>query len=212
MPKIKLALAGGGGHGRSAIDVIESTGLYDISYILDLPEKMGEAVLHYEVNGTEAMLEELVAAGIRFAVTVGHMRSAEPRVRTYQRIRHAGGVLPLICSSHAVFSAHALAGAGTMVFHGAVVNAGARIGENCVVNTLALVEHDATVGDHTHISTRAVVNGGCHVGSRCFVGSGAILREGIRVCDEVFIGAGSLVTHDIVQPGIYYGSPARWKS
>ena len=43
--------------------------------------------------------------------------------------------------------------------HNALVNAGAKIGDNCILNTKSLVEHDAIVEDHCHISTSSIVNG-----------------------------------------------------
>ena len=50
---------------------------------------------------------------------------------------------------------------GTIVMHHALVNAGAKVGANCIINTKALIEHDAVVEDHCHIATAAIVNGGC---------------------------------------------------
>ena len=79
---------------------------------------------------------------------------------------------------------------GTVVMHHALVNAGAKIGKNCIINTKALIEHDVTIGDHSHISTAAVVNGGSIVAEDTFFGSNATSKEGILT--EGFIKAGSL--------------------
>jgi sugar O-acyltransferase (sialic acid O-acetyltransferase NeuD family) len=209
MDRRKLVLVGGGGHCRSAIDVIESTGKFSIIAILDLPDKLGQPVLSFHINGTEDQLAAFASEGADFAVTIGQTRNAEPRVRAFDKIMAVGGSLPVIASRFAVISVHSVISAGSMVFHGAVVNAGATIGCNTILNTGSLVEHDSVVGDHTHISTRAVVNGGCRIGSRCFIGSGAIIKEGISICDDVVIGAGALVTRHITEPGLYFGVPAK---
>ena len=42
--------------------------------------------------------------------------------------------------------------------HDALVNAGARVGVNCIINTKALVEYDSDVGDHCHVSTGSIIN------------------------------------------------------
>jgi len=46
------------------------------------------------------------------------------------------------------------------------------------------------------------------VGNRVSIGSNATILP-VRICDDVVIGAGSVVTHDILEPGIYAGNPAR---
>jgi acetyltransferase-like isoleucine patch superfamily enzyme len=46
------------------------------------------------------------------------------------------------------------------------------------------------------------------VGDRVSIGSNATLLP-VHICDDVVIGAGAVVTHDITQPGIYAGNPAR---
>lgn len=49
------------------------------------------------------------------------------------------------------------------------------------------------------------------IGSRVSIGSNATLLP-VSVCDDVVIGAGAVVTQDIVQPGVYFGVPARLKT
>lgn len=46
------------------------------------------------------------------------------------------------------------------------------------------------------------------IGHRVSIGSNATLLP-VRVCNDVIIGAGAVVTHDITEPGIYAGNPAR---
>lgn len=45
---------------------------------------------------------------------------------------------------------------------------------------------------------------GCHVS----IGSNATILP-VTICDGTVIGAGAVVTHDINEPGIYAGNPAR---
>ena len=46
------------------------------------------------------------------------------------------------------------------------------------------------------------------IGNRVSIGSNATILP-VRICDDVVIGAGSVVTHDIREPGIYAGNPAK---
>jgi FlaA1/EpsC-like NDP-sugar epimerase len=61
----KLILIGGGGHCKSCIEVIESTGEFEIIGILDLPSKIGEKVLDYEIIGSDDDIAHYVQQGIQ---------------------------------------------------------------------------------------------------------------------------------------------------
>ena len=80
--------------------------------------------------------------------------------------------------------------------HRVVVNAGARVGRNCILNTGSLIEHDTEIGDHTHISTAAVLNGNAVIGSGSFVGSNATIIQGVKLPEQYFFKAGSLIVSD----------------
>lgn len=47
-----------------------------------------------------------------------------------------------------------------------------------------------------------------HIGNQVSIGSNATLLP-VTICDQVVVGAGSVVTHDITEPGVYAGNPAR---
>lgn len=188
-----LVLIGGGGHCRSCIDVIESTGEFSIHGILDSIKNPGDKVLGYPVLGSDAILEELAAQGYSFLITIGQIRTVEPRVKLYERLRAVGADLPVIVSPLAHVSKHATLGSGTIVMHFALVNSASEIGENCIINSRALVEHDVKIGSHCHLSTGAILNGGAQLGSYSFVGSGAVSREAIKIDDHSFIKANCLV-------------------
>ena len=52
-----LILIGGGGHCRSAIDVIESDGRFSITGITDKKEKIGESISGVEIIAEDSELE-----------------------------------------------------------------------------------------------------------------------------------------------------------
>ena len=188
-----LILVGGGGHCRSCIDVIEQHGGFRILGILDLPKTVGTSVLGYPVIGDDDLIESLAAERHGFLVTLGQIKSPDKRIALYERIKRCGGILPSIVSPLAHLSRHAEIGEGTIVMHGALVNAGARVGRNCIINNKTLVEHDVLVGNHCHLSTACVVNGAVQIGEGTFVGSGAVTRENIEIGFGSIIGAGALV-------------------
>lgn len=201
-----LILIGGGGHCQSVIEVAESTGR-EIRGILDLPEEVGKLVLGYPVLGTDDQLVDY-AQNCEFVITVGFIKNPSLRIKLFNRVHEAGGVLTTLIASTAYVSRHASLGPGTVVMHHAFVNAGAKIGENVIINTFCNIEHGVTVGNQCHISTGTMVNGDCKVGDNCFIGSQSVLANGVSVCDDVVVGAGSLVRKSIIKPGVYSGNPA----
>ena len=201
-----LILIGGGGHCKSVIDVAESAG-YNILGILDMPEEVGKSVFDYTVIGTDDDITQY-ADKAEFIITVGFIKNPSIRVRIYDKVKQAGGMLATIVASTAHVSRYATLGEGTVVMHQAVVNAGAKIGENCIINTFCNIEHDAVIGAQCHISTGTMVNGDCKVGERVFIGSQSVLANGITVGDDIIVGAGSVVRKSISEKGVYAGTPA----
>lgn len=204
---MEVILLGAGGHAKSCVACIETTAYLIVGY-LDQPAMVGTSVCGYDIIGTDKDIPAQIAAGRRFLVSLGQLKSPSSRVALYERVLSAGGSFVTVVSGRASVSRTATLGAGTIVMCHAVVNADARVGRNCIINTGAIIEHDAKIGDHCHVSTGAIVNGGCSVGQGCLIGSGAVLRNGIRIGSDVVIGAGAVVVKDILEPGVYTGVPA----
>ncbi len=196
MNKPNLILIGAGGHGHACIDVIEQHDQYRIAGLVGMPEEMHVQHLGYSVIATDSDLPQLVKDYQYAFIAVGQIWSPDSRIRIYQQITELGFQLPVIIASTAHVSRHATVGAGSIVMHGAIVNAGARVGNNCIINTRAIVEHDATVEDHCHISTGAILNGEVNIGSGSFVGSGSVIKEGVLLGRGCVVGMGLSVRHN----------------
>lgn len=196
MSRPKLILIGAGGHAHACIDVIEQQGQYQIAGLVGIPSEMHTPHFGYSVMWTDSDLPELARQNHYAVITLGQIQSPDNRMRMYQVATRLGFRLPAITSPTAHVSRHATIGAGTIVMHGAIVNAGARVGNNCIVNTLALIEHDATVDDHCHISTGAILNGDVSIGASSFVGSGSVIKEGVSIGRGCVVGMGMFVRHN----------------
>lgn len=200
--KQSIILIGGGGHCKSCIDVIEQERKYKISGIVDIPGKLNQKILSYEIIATDSDLPDLIKEYEFFLITIGQIKSPEKRISIFKRLKTLGAKLPKIISPLAYVSKHAQVGEGTIVMHHTIVNAGAGIGRNCIINTKALVEHDAVVSDHCHIATGALVNGGVRIGPKTFLGSNAVTREYVEIGDTCVIGAGEKIVTNIASNSI----------
>ena len=207
--KQKLILIGAGGHCKSCIDVIESTELYEILGILDLPHLVGTSICGYPIIGTDADIPKFIKKGVVFLITVGQITHATLRTELYNKVHKAHGSCATIIAKTAHVSRTAHIGTNTIIMHQVVVNADAKIGSSCIVNTFANIEHDVTIGDFCHISTGAMVNGGCTIGDASFIGSQSMIAQSVTIPSHTTIGAGSVVLQSISEPGVFVGNPLK---
>ena len=136
MIKKEIILIGAGGHCRSCIDVIESDGKFKIAGIVvsSVADSI-ENVMGYPVLGTDNDLATL-RENYKFAlIAVGQIKSPGIRIKLFERLKELDFIMPVIVSPLSHCSVHAKVGAGTIVMHQSVINAGAIVGENCILNT-----------------------------------------------------------------------------
>ena len=131
------------------------------------------------------------------------------RMRHFQSLTADGRHVDRLCSAAAYLSPTAIIGGGSIVMPLAVLSEDVRVGSNVIVNTGALVEHDCFVGDHSHLAPGSILTGGSRIGSLTLIGAGAVVCPGVTVGDQVMLGAGAVATKDILEPGRYFGVPAR---
>lgn len=209
MVKKEIILVGGGGHCKSCIEVIESSGEYEIAGIVDVEEKIGEEILNYKILGSDNDLKQLREKYNYAMVTIGQIKSAVVREKLFFKLKELNYNLPVIKASTAYVSQRTKIDEGSIIMHHAIVNADAEIGKNVIINSKALVEHDCKIGNHSHISTNSTINGSVLIGAFCFVGSNACINHRIEIIDNVVIGANSTVANNITEPGVYVGSIAK---
>ena len=205
MSKPDIILIGAGGHAHACIDVIEQHGQFTIAGLVGLPSELHNHHFGYSVIGTDEDLPQLQKEYRYALITLGQIHSPNSRIRLYQQALQLGFQLPVIIAPIAYVSRHAALGAGTIVMHGAIVNAGAKVGDNCIINNRSLVEHDATIENHCHISTGAILNGGVKIGSGSFIGSGSVIKEGVVIGAGSLVGMGLAVRHNLIDHSIFRG-------
>ncbi len=190
MSKPCIILIGAGGHAHSCIDVIEQQGQYQIAGLVGMQLEMEDKHLGYKVIATDDDLPQLLKEYNYALISLGQILLSDSRIRLYLQAVNLGFQFPVIIAPTAYVSRHATLGSGTIVMHGAVVNAGVRVGDNCIINNRSLLEHDATVEDHCHVSTGTILNGGVTIGKGSFVGSGTVIKEGVKIGEDCVIGMG----------------------
>ena len=84
------------------------------------------------------------------------------------------------------------------------------IGEGTCIAHGTLIGHGCQIGKYTHFANGVKLGGGVVVNNYCFLGSGSIISAGTKILNEdVIIGAGTVVVKNILDSGVYVGTPSK---
>jgi len=205
----EIIVIGGGGHAKVVISILKKLKEYRIHGYTD-PRNNGE-LLRVPYLGLDSELSALTSRSqIRNAVlAVGQIGLGKSRHDIWYRLRSLQLAFPTIVSPDAIVNDEVVLGDGAVLMDGAIINTGAKLGVGVIANTHCTIEHDATLADWVHIAPGATISGGVSVGRFAMIGAGATVLEGRNIAAETIVGAGATVVHDLVEPGVYIGTPAR---
>jgi sugar O-acyltransferase (sialic acid O-acetyltransferase NeuD family) len=204
-----VVVIGGGGHAKVVLSLLRKMGKYQILGYADLRDNgtlLGAAYL-----GDDQKLISIAAAhsGLNAVLAVGQVGLGHARQEIQTRMQSLSLSFPSIISPNAIVNEGVGIGAGVTVMDGVVINSGGSIGLGTIVNTNSTVEHDVRIDDWVHIAPGVTISGGVAIGSFSMIGVGATIIEGMQIASECVVGAGATVIHDITEPGVYVGTPAR---
>lgn len=198
-----IIVYGGGGHGKSIIDLLELVHVYNILGVVDDGLPAGQSVLGLRTLGGVEALAGLYAQGARLAVNaVGGIGNLQIRLKVFQNLSDAGFTCPAVVHPAAFVEASAVLASGVQVFAHAYVGSEARLGFGCIVNTGAIVSHDCVLEDYANLSPGAILAGEVHIGAGALVGMGATINLRVRVGAGARIGNGATVKEDVAENGV----------
>ena len=194
MKKKSLILVGAGGHAEACIDLIECQKKYKIFGILGLKKEKGKFIFgKYKVVGTDDDLVKLSKKIENALITVGQIKSADIRLKIFNKLKKLKFNLPIIKSPYSIVSRHSQIGEGTIIMHGAIVGPKVKIGKNCIINSNSLIEHGSIIGDNTHIATSVTINGNVKIGSDTFIGSKTAIKQKVTIGNNSIIEMGQVI-------------------
>lgn len=204
-----IVLIGGGGHAKVVVSILRKLKRFNVLGYTDL--KNNGAFLDVPHLGDDGVLKTMAADGrlLNAALGVGQVGLGRARSELCERLSSLGMKFPVIVSPNAIVNEGVDLGDGTVVMDGAVVNSGAAAGKAVIVNTSSVIEHDVILGDWVHVAPGVTISGGTKIGDRSMIGAGAVIIEGRSIAADCLIGAGAVVIHDLTEPGVYVGCPAR---
>ncbi len=203
-----IIIIGGGGHAKVLISILKRIVRYEIAGYTDIEDK-GE-ILGVRWLGNDSIVSSLFNKGITNAVMgIGQIKNSDSRKKAVKYLKSSGMNFPVIISPNTIIGEDVSFGEGTVVFDGAIIHPGTKIGDFGIINTSAVIEHDCIIGDFAHVAPGAVLNGGVRLGDNCLVGSNATIIQYKNICNDCIIAAGAVVTDDIKEKGTYTGVPAK---
>jgi sugar O-acyltransferase (sialic acid O-acetyltransferase NeuD family) len=209
-PEEGLIVYGGGGHGKSLIELIRAHGAYEILGVIDDGIQPGSMVLGVKVLGSAALLPRLVEAGLRWGVNaVGGVGDITSRVEVFTRLESAGLACPALVHPRATVEASAQLGDGVQIFPHAYVGSASSVGYGVIVNTQAVVSHDCVLADYANIAPGALLAGGVIIGERVLIGMGVTINLNVTVGARARVGNSAVVKTD-VPPGAVVHAGAVW--
>jgi sugar O-acyltransferase (sialic acid O-acetyltransferase NeuD family) len=100
-------------------------------------------------------------------------------------------------------------GRGVLINSKVSIAAHTTIGDFVSINRHVSIGHHTTIGDYCSINPGSNIAGNVTIGEGTTIGMGVNVIDGIKIGKNTIIGAGSLVTRDIPDNVVAYGSPCK---
>lgn len=198
-----IVVYGGGGHGKSLIELIRALGSYRIVGVVDDNLPKGLSLLGVPVLGGAQALPDLHRDGVRLAANaVGGIGNLSVRVEIFRRLAEAGFGCPALVHPRAFVEASAALAPGTQVFPQAYIGSEVEVGFGTIINTGAIVSHDCKLGSYVNLSPGAILAGGVQVGEGVLIGMGVTVNLLVRIGRGARIGNGATVKNDVPDGGL----------
>lgn len=205
-----ILVYGGGGHGKSLIELLRLSGAYQVVGIIDDGIPAGKEIAGVRVLGGSEVLPTLATRGLRLAVNgVGGIGSIAVRMKVFQRLAEAGYTCPPVVHPVSFIEASAHLAQGVQVLPHAYVGSDAQVGFGSIINTGAIVSHDCQLGEYVNLSPGAILAGEVEVSDRTLIGMGVTVNLRVKIGAGARIGNGATVKADVPANGLVHAG-ATW--
>jgi acetyltransferase EpsM len=207
--RLDILIIGAGGHGQTVADALLRIASTDArmrpaGFLDDTPALQGANYQGVPVLGPVEAIDRVPHDAV--IVAVGDNRA---RRDIYLRLSAQGRRFATVVHPTATVPLDFEIGPGSYLGAKAVVGIATRVGANTIVNGAGCLGHHNHVGDHVHLGPAVHSTRDVRIGEGAMIGVGANVISGISIGAWSVVGAGSLVTGDVPDGVVAYGSPAR---
>mgnify|MGYP003334056057 CR=1 FL=1 len=100
-------------------------------------------------------------------------------------------------------------GEGSFIGAYSILTTNIKIGKHSILNRNNQIGHDSVIGDYFTTAPGVQISGNGTIGNRVYFGTRSCVKQKITICDDVTIGMNAGVVKNIIEPGIYIGTPAK---
>lgn len=200
-----LVILGSGGFARQIVSLVED--LNNADYVYDLlgfvTKDAGASIDDVPVLGGDDQLALLDADYV-----VG-VEDPSLRRKLSAFAERSGCMAARLIHPTARIDRRSEVGTGAVVFEGANVVYGARIGRHVIMNLNSIASHDSHIGDYVELTSNSIVGARVNVGDDVMLGMSSVVLNDLKVGEHAVIGAGAVVTRDVPPNTCVVGVPAR---
>lgn len=205
--KKPLLIYGAGRYGRSVVEILQAArrdavGFLDDNCIIGAMIDGLPVLGRYDYLGTHDLHHDPMV----LIIAIG---DAQRRLELARAAAKRGWDFATVAHPSAVIAPQAWPQAGTVVFPGAIIGVGAKVGMHCVINNGASVGHEATVHDGASINDGVRIGGGVVIGEAVWLGMNAVVAPDVTIGARTIVGAGAVVLENLPADVTAVGAPAR---
>ena len=208
----KVIIWGGTGQAKVNRPILENNGMKVLAVFddtLNLQSPFSDIDIYC---GWDAFIKWISKQGNRseigFNVAIGNPHG-RVRLKFQERLMAQGLIPAPVIHPSAIIAENALIGKGVQIMAGAIVQPEANIGDQCIINTNASIDHENVLEGGVEAGPGATLCGNVHVEVNGWIAVRAVVLPRIRIGHDSIIGAGSVVTKNVPENVVVYGSPAR---
>lgn len=205
MNKKKLCIFGAGGAAKDAYTIVDALGLTNaLECFLESDEKWTKR----KVGVVDVKpLSYFNPQKHKLALAVGDSQDR----KNIAGMLHPETEFHTLIHPSAIISPTVKLGEGCILGAGCIITYDVTIGNHAYINIAATISHDCRIGEFFTAAPGVNISGNCTVGDGVFIGANASVREKTTIGDNIKVGMGSIVLNDLIEPGVYFGTPAKFK-
>jgi sugar O-acyltransferase (sialic acid O-acetyltransferase NeuD family) len=195
-----IAIFGAGGHTKVIIDLILELNQYTIVGIYD-DNKEGsfeDIPIIGKINGNVNINYD------EYIIGIGNDNIRKKIYKQFLNLRWAVLIHP-----RSIVSKSTMIDNGTVVFAGAVIQTGVKIGKQCIINTNCNIDHETIIRDFSSICPGVTICGNVSIGELTFIGANSTIIQGKIIGEKCMVGAGTVVIRNVDDNSKIVGNPVR---
>ncbi|MFM2225333.1 MAG: hypothetical protein RJA07_1535 [Bacteroidota bacterium] len=204
----KICIAGTGGFAREVftllIDCVSDKQINLKDFVrFQMPDK---DYIKTEIMGIETICDsEFNPTLHQLVIAVGEPKIRKKIVSLFPKeTEYATLIHP-----NAIISNWVNIGEGSIITAGCILTCNIEIGKHAHLNLQSTIGHDCIIGDFFTTAPSVNISGNCTIDECVYFGTKAAIKQGINVCSNVTIGMGGIVVKNVLESGVYIGSPIR---